>query len=34
MPKMSVKENKNAYFKRREELGLTRKNSGFITDCA
>lgn len=27
MPRVSVKENKNAYFQRREELGLTRETA-------
>ncbi len=32
MPKMSVKENKNAYFKRREELGLTRDKASELLE--
>lgn len=32
MPKMSVKENKNSYFKRREELGLTRDKASELLE--
>ncbi len=32
MPKMSVKENKNAFFKRREELGLTRDKASELLE--
>ncbi len=32
MPKVSVKENKNIYFRRREELGLTRDKASELLD--
>ena len=32
MPKVSVRENKNAYFKRREELGLTRDKASELLE--
>ena len=32
MPKVSVKENKNVYFKRREELGLTREKASELLE--
>lgn len=32
MPKVSVKENKNIYFKRREELGLTRSKASELLE--
>ena len=32
MPRVSVKENKNAYFQRREELGLTREEASELLE--
>jgi len=32
MPKVSVKENKNIYFRKREELGLTRETASELLD--
>lgn len=33
MPRISGKENKNIYFKKREELGLTREKAGELLEC-
>ena len=33
MPRVSSKENKNIYFKRREELGLTRDNASELLEA-